>query len=118
MPVDYEELAKVGSIVGSGGMIVMDEDSCMVDIARYFLSFTEKESCGKCTPCRMGTQHLLHILTEITQGRGRLEYLTLLEKIGMTLKNTSLCALGQTVPNPILSNPPLFQGRICGAYRR
>ncbi len=109
MPVDYEELAKVGSIMGSGGMIVMDEDSCMVDITRYFLSFTEKESCGKCTPCRMGTQHLLHILTEITQGRGKLEYLTLLEKIGMTLKNTSLCALGQTVPNPILSTLRYFR---------
>ncbi len=109
MQVDYDELAKVGSIMGSGGMIVMDEDSCIVDIARYFLSFTEKESCGKCTPCRMGTQHLLHILTEITQGRGKLEYLTLLEKIGMTMKNTSLCALGQTVPNPILSTLRYFR---------
>jgi len=71
MKVDYEELAKVGSIMGSGGMIVMDEDSCMVDIAKYFLEFTESESCGKCTPCRMGTQHLLHILTDICQGNGK-----------------------------------------------
>jgi NADH:ubiquinone oxidoreductase subunit F (NADH-binding)/(2Fe-2S) ferredoxin len=110
MPVDYDELAKVGSIMGSGGMIVMDEDSCMVDIARYFLSFTENESCGKCTPCRMGTQHLLHLLTEITEGRGKPEYLTLLEKMGRTVQATSLCGLGQTAPNPILTTLKYFRG--------
>ncbi|MGA3206710.1 MAG: NADH-quinone oxidoreductase subunit NuoF [Syntrophales bacterium] len=109
MPVDYDELAKVGSIMGSGGMIVMDEDSCIVDIARYFLSFTENESCGKCTPCRMGTQHLLRILTDITQGKGKIEYLALMERIGKTLKSASLCALGQTVPNPILSTMRYFR---------
>ena len=103
MKVDYEELAKVGSIMGSGGMIVMDEDSCMVDIAKYFLTFTENESCGKCTPCRMGTQHLLHILEEITEGRGRPEHLTLLETLGKTIQSTSLCGLGQTAPNPVLT---------------
>jgi NADH:ubiquinone oxidoreductase subunit F (NADH-binding) len=103
MQVDYEELAKVGSIMGSGGMIVMDEDSCMVDIARYFLTFTENESCGKCTPCRMGTQHLLRLLEEISQGRGRPEHITTLEKLGKAVRSTSLCGLGQTAPNPVLT---------------
>ncbi|MBW2028811.1 MAG: NADH-quinone oxidoreductase subunit NuoF [Deltaproteobacteria bacterium] len=109
MKVDYQELAKVGSIMGSGGMIVMDEDSCMVDIAKYFLTFTESESCGKCTPCRMGTQHLLHILSEIAEGRGTPEYLPTLETLGKTVKNTSLCGLGQTAPNPVLTTLKYFR---------
>ncbi|MGD2124999.1 MAG: NADH-ubiquinone oxidoreductase-F iron-sulfur binding region domain-containing protein [Desulfobacteraceae bacterium] len=109
MKVDYEELAKVGSIMGSGGMIVMDEDSCMVDIARYFLTFTENESCGKCTPCRMGTQHLLHILEDITEGRGRPEHITTLEALGRTVQRTSLCGLGQTAPNPVLTTLEYFR---------
>lgn len=103
MKVDYDELAKVGSIMGSGGMIVMDEDSCMVDIARYFLTFTENESCGKCTPCRMGTQHLLRILNDIAEGRGKPEDIRLLRVLGKTIQSTSLCGLGQTAPNPVLT---------------
>ncbi len=103
LPVDYEHLAEVGSIMGSGGMIVIDEESCMVDMARYFLTFTENESCGKCVPCRMGTQHLLKILTAITEGRGTLEHLELMRKIGDTMKNASLCGLGQTAANPVLT---------------
>lgn len=109
MKVDYEELAKVGSIMGSGGMIVMDEESCMVDIAHYFLSFTENESCGKCIPCRMGTQHLLRLLTEITAGRGKPEAIGMLERLGNTVRSTSLCGLGQTVPNPVLSTLKYFR---------
>jgi ferredoxin len=99
----------VGSIMGSGGMIVMDDESCMVDIARYFLTFTENESCGKCTPCRMGTQHLLRLLNEITAGRGRPEHLATLEKLGMAVRNTSLCGLGQTAPNPVLTTLQHFR---------
>ncbi|MBW1998026.1 MAG: NADH-quinone oxidoreductase subunit NuoF [Deltaproteobacteria bacterium] len=108
MKVDYEQLARVGSIMGSGGMIVMDEDSCMVDIAKYFLTFTENESCGKCTPCRMGTQHLLSILKEISEGKGKPEHLHHLETLGKTVKNTSLCGLGQTAPNPALTTLKYF----------
>ena len=103
LPVDYEHLAEVGSIMGSGGMIVIDEESCMVDMARYFLTFTENESCGKCVPCRMGTQHLLRILTSITEGQGTKEHLEVLRKIGDTMKSSSLCGLGQTAPNPVLT---------------
>lgn len=103
LKVDYEELAKAGSIMGSGGMIIMDEDSCMVDIARYFLEFTHSESCGKCTPCRVGSQHLLRMLTEITEGKASVEYLNKLEKLSQTIALGSLCALGQTLPNPVLS---------------
>ena len=95
--------------MGSGGMIVMDEDSCMVDIARYFLSFTENESCGKCTPCRMGTQHVLRLLTEITEGKGRPEHLDMLEELCNTIKNGSLCGLGQTAPNPVLTTLRYFR---------
>jgi NADH:ubiquinone oxidoreductase subunit F (NADH-binding)/NAD-dependent dihydropyrimidine dehydrogenase PreA subunit len=103
LQVDYEELCKAGSIMGSGGMIIMDEDSCMVDIARYFLEFTHSESCGKCTPCRVGSQHLLRMLTEITEGEASIEYLDKLEKLSQTIASGSLCALGQTLPNPVLS---------------
>jgi NADH:ubiquinone oxidoreductase subunit F (NADH-binding)/Pyruvate/2-oxoacid:ferredoxin oxidoreductase delta subunit len=109
MRVDYDELAKVGSIMGSGGMIVMDEDSCMVDIARYFLSFTENESCGKCTPCRMGTQHLLRILNDITQGKGKPEDIEKLQRLSDTIQKASLCGLGQTAPNPVLTTIKYFR---------
>jgi NADH:ubiquinone oxidoreductase subunit F (NADH-binding)/NAD-dependent dihydropyrimidine dehydrogenase PreA subunit len=109
LPVDYEHLAAVGSIMGSGGMIVIDEESCMVDVARYFLTFTESESCGKCVPCRMGTQHLLMILTDIAEGRGSLEQIDKLRKIGDTLKKGSLCGLGQTAPNPVLTTLSNFE---------
>ena len=109
LAVDYERLAEVGSIMGSGGMIVIDEESCMVDMARYFLSFTENESCGKCVPCRMGTQHLLRMLTTVTEGRGTLEQLDIMRKIGDAMKNASLCGLGQTAANPVLTTLQYFE---------
>ena len=99
--VDYESLAEVGSIVGSGGIIVMDEDTCIIDLAHYFLSFTKEESCGKCTPCRVGTYVMLDILKKIKSGEGTLEHLKKLEELVWTVKNGSLCGLGQTLPNPI-----------------
>lgn len=108
-PVEYESLARLGSIMGSGGMVVMDEATCMVEIARYFLSFTQEESCGKCAPCRLGTRQMLQILTRITQGRGRDEDLDTLLKIAKTVKETSLCGLGQTCPNPVLTTLEYFR---------
>ncbi|MGD9948985.1 MAG: NADH-quinone oxidoreductase subunit NuoF [Desulfobulbus sp.] len=109
LPVDYEHLAEVGSIMGSGGMIVIDSESCMVDMARYFLTFTENESCGKCVPCRMGTQHLLRILNDITGGKGNLGQIETLRKIGDTMKSASLCGLGQTAANPVLTTLRYFE---------
>jgi len=108
-PVDYESLTKAGSIMGSGGMIVMDEDTCMVEVARYFVSFTQEESCGKCTPCREGTRHMQDILTGITEGRGREGDIELLEKMGRQISLTSLCGLGQTAPNPVLTTIRYFR---------
>lgn len=102
-PVDYESLQKLGAIMGSGGMIVMDEDDCMVDVARFFLEFTVDESCGKCTPCREGTRQMLKILDKITSGEGSEQDLVELETLGNIIKDTSLCGLGQTAPNPVLS---------------
>ncbi|MEJ5228957.1 MAG: NADH-quinone oxidoreductase subunit NuoF [Pseudothermotoga sp.] len=102
-PVDYESLQKLGAIMGSGGMIVMDEDDCMVDVARFFLEFTVDESCGKCTPCREGTRQMLQILDKITTGEGTEEDLQELETLANVIKDTSLCGLGQTAPNPVLS---------------
>ncbi len=101
--VDYESLAKVGSIVGSGGMIVLDTDNCMVNMAKYFLNFTQSESCGKCVPCRIGTKRLLEILTRITEGNGRKGDIELLESLSADVKSSSLCGLGQTAPNPVMS---------------
>ncbi len=109
MPVDYEALAKVGSIMGSGGMVVLDEDSCMVDIARYFVEFTRAESCGKCTPCRIGTAEMLSILERITAGEGKPEDIDLLIEIGNGIKATALCGLGQTAPNPVLTTLQYFR---------
>ena len=108
-PVDYETLAKAGSIMGSGGMVVMDEDNCMVDVARYFLAFTQSESCGKCVPCRLGTKQMLAILEDITNGRGKLEDIDLLLSLGEQVKAGSLCGLGQTTPNPILTTIRYFR---------
>jgi NADP-reducing hydrogenase subunit HndC len=108
-PVDYESLMKAGSIMGSGGMIVMDEDTCMVDVAKFFLTFTEDESCGKCTPCREGTKRLLEILTRITEGNGVPEDLEKLEHLARVVKRSSLCGLGQSAPNPILSTLQNFR---------
>lgn len=109
MPVDFESLRKVGCIMGSGGMIVMDEDTCMVDIARYFLDFTRKESCGECVPCRLGTKQMLDILEDITQGRGKPEDIDLLLDIAEGVKLGSLCALGQTAPNPVITTIRYFR---------
>ena len=109
LPIDYDSLAKAGSIMGSGGMIVMDEDTCMVDLARYFLNFTVEESCGKCTPCRVGTRHMVEILDKICEGRGEKGDLERLEFLAKTTKSTSLCGLGQTAPNPVLTTLKYFR---------
>ena len=109
IPIDYENLAKIGSIVGSGGLIVMDEDTCMVDIAKFFLEFTVDESCGKCTPCRVGTRRLLELLEKVTNGNGTLEDLDKMEELCYYIKENSLCGLGQTAPNPVLSTLKFFR---------
>jgi len=108
-PIEYETLAKLGSIMGSGGMVVMDEATCMVEVARYFLSFTQAESCGKCSPCRLGTRQMLEILTRITEGKGRDEDIDTLLSIAKTVKECSLCNLGQTAPNPVISTINYFR---------
>ncbi len=108
-PIDYDSLISIGSMMGSGGLIVMDEDNCMVDIAKFFLEFTVDESCGKCTPCRIGTKRLLEILDKITKGNGTLEDIDRLEALCYHIKNASLCGLGQTAPNPVLSTLRYFR---------
>jgi len=109
LPIDFDELTKAGSMMGSGGMIVMDEDTCMVDTARYFLNFLAHESCGKCVPCREGIKQMLNILTDITEGRGEKEDIELLEEVAAMVKDFSLCALGATAPNPVLSTLQYFR---------
>ncbi|KAI4453459.1 nadh-quinone oxidoreductase subunit f [Holotrichia oblita] len=109
IPIDYDNLIAIGSMMGSGGLIVMDEDNCMVDIAKFFLEFTVDESCGKCTPCRVGTKRLYEILEKITSGNGVMEDLDELEKLCLYIKNNSLCGLGQTAPNPVLSTLHFFR---------
>ena len=109
IPIDYDNLTAAGSMMGSGGLIVMDEDNCMVDIARFFLEFTQEESCGKCPPCRIGTKRMLEILDKITSGKGTPEDLENLEVLAQTIKDSSLCALGQTAPNPVLSTLKHFR---------
>ena len=109
LTVDYESLTQAGAIMGSGGMIVMDEDTCIVDIARYFLSFTQAESCGKCVPCRLGTKQMLDILEDISGGRGKMEDLDLLQKLAEDVRAGSLCALGGTAPNPVLTSLRYFR---------
>ncbi len=109
IPVDYDNLISIGSMIGSGGMIVMDEDNCMVDIAKFFLEFTVDESCGKCTPCRVGNRRMLEILEKITSGNGELEDLDKLENLCHYIKENSLCGLGQTSPNPVLSTLRYFR---------
>jgi NADH-quinone oxidoreductase subunit F len=108
-PVDYESLASIGAIMGSGGMVVMDQDNCMVDVARYFLEFNSGESCGKCTPCREGLAQALAILTKITKGQGTNSDLIMLEMLSQTIKDTAICGLGQTAPNPILTTLKYFR---------
>ncbi|MCL2121115.1 MAG: NADH-quinone oxidoreductase subunit NuoF [Clostridiales bacterium] len=107
--IDYESLTQAGAMMGSGGLIVMDEDTCMVDIARFFLEFTQEESCGKCPPCRIGTKRMLEILDKITTGNGTMEDLDHLETLAETIRDSSLCALGQTAPNPVLSTIKNFR---------
>lgn len=109
IPVNYENLAEVGSIMGSGGMVVMDEYTCMVDIARYFLDFTQKESCGECVPCRLGTKQMLDILVDITKSKGKPSDIDLLLDLSESIKAGSLCALGQTAPNPVLTTLRFFR---------
>ncbi len=108
-PVTYEDINKTGAIVGSGGMIVMDEDTCMVDMARYFLNFTRDESCGKCNYCRIGTKRMLEILERITEGKGKDGDIELLEELAMKIKDGSMCGLGQTAPNPVLTTLKYFR---------
>ena len=109
VPIDYDNLIAIGSMMGSGGLIVMDEDTCMVDIAKFFLQFTVDESCGKCTPCRVGTKRLLELLEKITDGRGTLEDIDKMEELCYYIKDNALCGLGQTAPNPVLSTLRYFR---------
>ena len=109
LPVDYEKLSEAGSMMGSGGMIVMDEDTCMVDVAKYFVNFLREESCGKCVPCREGLERMAEILTDITQGKATTKDLELLEELGGVIKDTALCALGGTAANPVLSTIKYFR---------
>ncbi|MEG1159589.1 MAG: NADH-quinone oxidoreductase subunit NuoF, partial [Acidaminococcaceae bacterium] len=109
LPVDYDSLIAAGAMMGSGGLVVMDEDTCMVDVAKFFLNFTQSESCGKCTPCREGTKRMLEILTRITEGEGRDGDIELLESLAKNIKETALCGLGQTAPNPVLSTLKYFR---------
>ncbi len=108
-PIDYDSLIAIGSMMGSGGLIVMDEDNCMVDIAKFFLEFTVDESCGKCAPCRIGTKRLLEMLTKVTDGKATLEDLDKIEELCYSIKNAALCGLGQTAPNPVLSTLRYFR---------
>ncbi len=108
-PIDFDELVKLGSMMGSGGMIVLDEDNCMVDVARFYMEFIVDESCGKCTPCRVGTKRMLELLEDICEGRGTMETLDELENLALTIKDTALCGLGQSAPNPVLSTLSQFR---------
>jgi NADH:ubiquinone oxidoreductase subunit F (NADH-binding) len=109
LPVDYERLSQAGSIMGSGGMVVMDEETCMVDIARFFVEFIQEESCGKCVPCRVGTRRMLEILTRICEGNGRPDDIELLEQLSIEIRQDSLCGLGQGAPNPVVSTLKHFR---------
>ena len=108
-PIDYESLAQIGSMMGSGGLIVMDDSKCMVNLAKFYLGFTVDESCGQCTPCRVGTKRMLEMLEKITEGKGTEGDIEKLEKLAETIKKTSICGLGQTAPNPVLSTLKYFR---------
>ncbi|MDD4458089.1 MAG: NADH-ubiquinone oxidoreductase-F iron-sulfur binding region domain-containing protein, partial [Syntrophotalea acetylenica] len=108
-PIDYDSLIGAGAMMGSGGLVFMDENTCMVDVAKFFLSFTQLESCGKCTPCREGTKRLLEILERICEGNGVPEDIDTLERLGKVIKSSALCALGQTAPNPVLTTLRYFR---------
>lgn len=107
--IDFDNLVSLGSMMGSGGMIILDEDNCMVDVARFYMDFIVDESCGKCTPCRVGTKRMLELLTDLCEGRGSMESISELERLASTIKDTALCGLGQTAPNPVLSTLRLFK---------
>ncbi len=107
--IDYDNLTAIGCMMGSGGLIVMDEDNCMVDIAKFFLNFTVDESCGKCAPCRIGTKRMMELLEKITDGKGTLEDIDRLEELAYYIKENSLCGLGQTAPNPVLATLKFFR---------
>ena len=109
LSIDYDSLTAAGAMMGAGGLVVMDEDTCMVDVAKFFLNFTQSESCGKCTPCREGTKRMLEVLTRITEGQGREGDIELLEELARNIKETALCGLGQTAPNPVLSTLKYFR---------
>ncbi len=109
LPIDFDSLTAAGAMMGSGGLVVVDEDTCMVDMARYFLNFTKNESCGQCIPCRLGTDQMFTILEDITQGRGKMEDINLLEELARTVKKSSMCGLGQTAPNPVLTTIRYFR---------
>ena len=109
MTVDFDSLTAAGSMMGSGGMVVMDEDTCMVDVARFFLDFTRRESCGQCMPCRVGIEQMFQILDDITRGEGRPEDIDLLQELSEAVACTSLCALGQSAPNPVLTTIRYFR---------
>ena len=109
IPIDYEELTKMGAMMGSGGMVVLDDSDCMVDMARYFLTFTHKQSCGKCTFCRIGTKQMLNILTRLSEGKAVLAEIDELEKLCKSVKDGSLCGLGKTSPNPVLTGLRYFR---------
>jgi NADH-quinone oxidoreductase subunit F len=109
LPIDYKKLAEAGSIMGSGGMVVMDEDTCMVDVAKYFLTFLQDESCGKCLTCREGIERMLEIVTDVSEGNGKMEDIDLLNELGNVVKDASMCGLGQTAPNPVLSTLRYFK---------
>jgi ferredoxin len=108
-PIDYESINETGAIMGSGGMVVMDQRSCMVDIAKFFLSFTVAESCGKCVPCRIGLKRMLEVLELITDGKGTMEHYQFLKEMSQTILDTALCGLGNTAPNPILTTIDYFE---------
>jgi len=107
-PIDYESITKTGAIMGSGGMVVMDKQTCMVDIAKFFINFTVAESCGKCVPCRIGLKRMLEVLEEITEGKGEEKHIAFLQEMGTTIKETALCGLGNTAPNPVLTTLKYF----------
>ena len=109
MPLDFDSLKDVGAMIGSGGMVVMDEDTCMVSVARFFMNFTQNESCGKCIPCREGTKRMLQILDKIIEGKGEMKDLDLLEELADTITNTALCGLGKSAANPVVSSIRYFR---------
>jgi NADH-quinone oxidoreductase subunit F len=109
IPIDFDSLSEAGAMMGSGGMVVLDEDDCMAEVARYFLEFTQRESCGKCTMCRLGTKQMLEILEDITKGQGRIEDIDILHELAADIQAGSLCGLGKTAPNPVLTTLKYFR---------